>query len=401
MMNRLVFKQILASWRSGIWIVLELSVLFVVLSMTMKTPLYYMYIKMSNSRGHLLRNDVVVVPSDEVAAEELASLPEVENCQTVQEGMFPSGRFSRFTQVGRDTASMVNCHILWRPENKEVSDMIGYEYIYPEDGPDWEKYGDNSMIISADLAKHFFGTPEAAIGGVLKVGGNYNVNLEISAIIKPVKLFSLGTPSSMLLLPVNIDSEAMTESPSFRLLSLNPGVDPDSFVRKINREFNCKAETYRNTVEWAEEMMGIGIANYNVFLGISFALLNVILCSLSFFYLRVRARMDEIGVRLACGASGRSIKWLFVREGLVMAAIASLAGVVVNLNLIPPGSVSADGVYIPELVAYFPLLKYNDLFLAIVYLITALLLSLISVAASLIAACSTSGISVSDAFREE
>lgn len=400
-MNRQVFKQFFASWKSSIWIVLELSVLFVVLSMTMRTPLYYMYIQVSNSRGHLLRNDVIVIPSDEVTAGELASLPEVEYCQTVQNGMFPSGRFFRATMIGRDSASMVQCFMLWRPENKEVSDMIGYEYVYPAEGPDWERYGDNSMIISADLARHFYGTPEEAVGKVLKVGGDFNASLEISAVIKPMKCISQGNPNSTILLPACINQEEMSGSSSYHLLSLNQGADPDEFVMNINREFGCKADTYRSTVKWSENMLGIKDPNYIMAIIIGFAVLNIILCSLSFSYLRVKVRMDELGVRLACGASHRSIMWLFVKEGLLMSAIASLIGIVINLNLITPGTYSNTGFCIPELAAYFPLVMNYDLFLAIVYLITALLLAVIAVAASLIAVSGVSRISVSEAFREE
>lgn len=396
-MNKMVFKQLLASWRSGIWIVLELVVLFVLLYSVLGLPLSKIYKDIAYERGYLQREDVIVVPAQLAGADELASYPGVKECESVQKGMFPTGKWYNGASVGKDSSSMVHCYILWRPETKAMSDMIGYEYVYPEGGPDWNDYGDNSMVISSDIAEHFFGSPQAAVGGMLHVGGDYNMPFEIVAVIKPLKFNLWGVPSSTLLLPY-FAVDDVVEDPQCHFLSLHDGVDPEEFVTELNRDLKCKAEIYAHVLEEAEDS---GYDESLVVMAISlFVVFNMLLCTLSFFYLRLKIRRDEVGVRLACGASHLSIMKLFIYEGLVLAVVASLIGMAVTVNMI-----THIGQFVhlttPRTAGYVPVFNTPVTWYLVVSFADMLILAVISVMSSAFASSALMKMSVSSAFREE
>jgi ABC-type antimicrobial peptide transport system permease subunit len=48
---------------------------------------------------------------------------------------------------------------------------------------------------------------------------------------------------------------------------------------------------------------------------------------------RVSRRAQEIGVRMALGAEGRSVRWMFVRQGSQVAAIGVVVGVLTAVGL--------------------------------------------------------------------
>lgn len=397
-MNILVFKQLFSSWRSGIWIVLELVVLFVLLYIVLGWPLSCLYKDIAYARGYQLREDVVVVPADKAVAGDLASWPGVKECEPAQEGMFPSGRWFNGASVGPDSASMVHCYVLWRPETKALSDMIGYEYVYPEGGPDWDNLGDKSMIISSDLAEHFFGSPWAAVGGVLHVGGDYNISLEVAAVARPLRFSANDVPKSSLLLPYCV-VDGHAEAPQCYFLSLYNGEDPESLVADLNRNLNCGADTYADLLQlWERDVNeDAGAILLAVFLFIVF---NMLLCTLSFFYLRVKIRTDEVGVRLACGASHTSITGLFIREGLVLALVASLAGMAITLNLTTyPGFLASSTT--PLLASYDATFNTPVTWYLAVSAAAMLAVAAISALSSALASSVLMNMSVADAFREE
>lgn len=397
-MNRLVFKQLFSSWRSGIWIVLELVALFVLLYIVLGWMLSVLYKDIAYPRGYMLREDVVVVPADKVAAGDLASWPGVKECEPVQEWMFPSGRWNNGASVGTDSASMVHCYVLWRPETKALSDMIGYEYVYPEGGPDWDNLADNAMIISSDLAEHFFGSPRAAVGGVLHVGGDYNISLEVAAVARPLRFNANAVPKSTLLLPYCV-ADGHAEAPQCYFLSLYDGEDPESIVAELNRNLNCGADTYAGLMQSCERDVNedAGAVLLALFLFIVF---NMLLCTLSFFYMRVKIRTDEVGVRLACGASHMSITGLFIREGLVLALVASLAGMAITLNLTSfPGFLARSTT--PSLASYDATFNTPVIWYLAVSAAAMLAVAAISAVSSALASSVLMKMSVADAFRDE
>lgn len=396
-MNKMVFKQLLASWRSGIWIVLELVVLFVLLYIVLGIPLSGIYKDIAYARGYLQREDVIVVPAELAGADELASYPGVKECESVQKGMFPTSKWYNGASVGRDSASMVHCYMLWRPQTKAMSDMIGYEYVYPQGGPDWNDCGDNSMMISSDLAEHFFGSPHAAVGAMLHVGGDYNMPFEIAAVIEPLKFNFWGVPASTVLLPYFAVNDVV-EDPQCHFLSLHDGVDPEEFVTALNRDLKCKAEIYAHILENAEDSGADALPMVMVIF--LFVVFNMLLCTLSFFYLRVKERKDEVGVRLACGASHRSVMRLFIQEGLVLAVVASLIGMAITVNMT---SYTDQFVHFttPRIAGYAPVFNTPVTWYLVVSFADMLVLALISVISSALASSALMKMSVSSAFREE
>lgn len=398
-MNIMVFKQLFSSWRNWLWIVLELVALFVLLYLMLGTPLSYVFMDISHTRGHLVRKDVIVVPANQVRMEVLASYPGVKECEPVQYGMFPFGRWYNGAFVGRDSASMVHCHMFWRPETKAVSDMIGYEYVYPEEGPDWDDYGENSMMISSDLAEHFFGSPEAAVGSTLLVGGDYNISFEIEAVIKPLKFNSRSAPASTLLLPYYAE-DGFVEDPYGYFLSLYDGVDPEEFVFQLNRDLKCKAGTYADMLKKSEQYRGVREADPVFIFVFLFIVFNILLSTLSFFYLRIKVRMDEVGIRLACGASHRSIMRLFIKEGLILALLASLIGMAIAVNITGYTDPLVSST-VPKLVGYVQVFNTPLMWYLAISLVVMLILAVISVISSVLTSSVLMKVSVSDAFREE
>ena len=78
------------------------------------------------------------------------------------------------------------------------------------------------------------------------------------------------------------------------------------------------------------------------------------LCVMGTFWYRIRMRRDEIGLRMAMGSTRTGIRKLLILEGLCLLAIASLPGILIEIQLIYAGLRETIGKQNNQLVTYLP-----------------------------------------------
>ena len=143
-----------------------------------------------------------------------------------------------------------------------------------------------------------------------------------------------------------------------------------------------------------------GISNQNA-LGITFFaffFVNILLCVMGTFWYRVQMRREEIGVRMALGASKWEIKKMLFKEGLVLLTAAAIPALCVELQLVWTDVISyglAKGT-VPEYLLDYPTFRF-----LVTNLITWLILAVGILLAISIPAHRVVKITPADAMRDE
>ena len=145
---------------------------------------------------------------------------------------------------------------------------------------------------------------------------------------------------------------------------------------------------------------GFGIPNQNA-LGITlfaFFFVNIILCVMGTFWYRVQTRREEIGVRMALGASKWEIKKMLFKEGLVLLSVAAIPALCIELQLVWTDVISyglAKGT-LPEYLLDYPTFRF-----LVTNIITWLILAVGIILAISIPAYRVVKITPADAMRDE
>lgn len=100
----------------------------------------------------------------------------------------------------------------------------------------------------------------------------------------------------------------------------------------------------------------------------AFLIINIFLCVIGTFWFRIQSRRSDIGLRMALGASRRSVLWLFLGEALFLLLLASIIAIIIDANIGYMLMGQNDG----ESVALRYLLNYGVtlLFLSIVVILS-------------------------------
>jgi ABC-type antimicrobial peptide transport system permease subunit len=85
-----------------------------------------------------------------------------------------------------------------------------------------------------------------------------------------------------------------------------------------------------------------------------FFLLNILLCVMGTFWYRIRLRREETGIRKALGASQKSIRNLFLAEGLCLLTIAALPAIFIEFQFVHAGLIDTLGQDSGNIGMYFP-----------------------------------------------
>ena len=127
-----------------------------------------------------------------------------------------------------------------------------------------------------------------------------------------------------------------------------------------------------------------------------FFLVNIILCVMGTFWYRVRMRREEIGVRMAMGASKKQIKWMLFKEGLVLLTVAAIPAISICGGLLVINEYLSKNTLQPEYIIDYPAARF-----LIGNLITWLILVLTIVASIWIPAGKAVQQTPADALRDE
>jgi putative ABC transport system permease protein len=106
----------------------------------------------------------------------------------------------------------------------------------------------------------------------------------------------------------------------------------------------------------------------SIFAFSAFLIVNIVLCIMGTFWLRIQSRRADIGLRMALGASKRSVQTLFIAETILLIFLASIIGFLlcININEILSGileelgfpivGITGFGVYLTNYIVTFAIM---------------------------------------------
>lgn len=151
------------------------------------------------------------------------------------------------------------------------------------------------------------------------------------------------------------DMQSQMEVGSFYLASVVP-------IEKIREDY-ISNKGYDNNLK-------------SIYAIVIFLLANIFLIVIGTFWFRIQSRRNEIGVRIAFGASKRSVKSMFIQESILLLFVASLFAMVICINM-SMGNVLKDlGIPVPDrdneisgLSQYFLNYSIGFIFLALIIIL--------------------------------
>jgi putative ABC transport system permease protein len=194
-------------------------------------------------------------------------------------------------------------------------------------------------LITEKMANEIYGSPEAAIGRIIKLSG-LPFTL-IGTFRERVNTFGESeVTTNTLVIPYTV-SRYFTDTPTVKLIYFS--VADSSMVEPITEEIRKviqsrhRAESVYNVtnltqlVNVAEKaadaltLMLLGVA-FIVLLVSGIGIMNIMLATVS-------ARIREIGIRKALGATNREIRFQFLSEAILISVGGGLLGVVIGLAI--------------------------------------------------------------------
>ncbi len=362
-MIKMIFKQLWNQRRQNGWILLELTVItFFIFTTSVgvvrgladyalpdgyeKENAYALQLK--EYEAHMFKYDVKEDKAkDSIFHANFNQLllaikgcPEVEAVAVINQHSFPGS--------GSQTA------LAMYPEDSTFTPLRTVRYrTYLADGTDFIKaYGltdahtgelmqlperiheGRKVIVSASFARYMFGTIDVVGKGIGKVHNPSGKDLqEIVGVYQDFKRtdFQVGYPSIF-----TIDTKMKGQKPfdHFIIYRLKEGVDGNAFEEKVMNEIAPRfantptviqgIESFEESLNWYNDI--IGIYNHLRYTAVMlfFVLLCVFLGMTGTFWVRCRARRQEIGLMRSIGASQATITRQFMTEAWMLVTIGFL-----------------------------------------------------------------------------
>lgn len=414
-----LLKIIRAQFRSNLWILAELMVVFVALWIMTdyfitQYVLFHRPVGFETDRVYQVTvskrsadaPQFIVYPEDseepkqnfDRIVERIRQHPDVE---AVALSMFslPYTRSNSTYDLRKDSVK------LWNIRRYNISpDYFRVFHILPVTGgsPDElaQRLNQSGLVISANLAETFFGRTnvvgEELIQGVdtLKIvavtesvrNDEYNERL-------PYAWFSLIESPRDGIVP---ESTCVQMQITFRI---RPNVETAGFEERFMKEMRhqlqvgnfwvSSIQSYNDIREKYLEKTSNSSGQQVISSVMIFLLVNVFLAVIGSFWFRVSRRKEELGLRMAMGSSRGGLMLFTVVESLLLLLIASLPALFICGNLVYADIVSASS-------AESPLLRFVE-----VSVITWLVLAVIIILGVWYPAYRASKVAPSDALRAE
>lgn len=265
---------------------------------------------------------------------------------------------------------------------------------------DGDIFQPETVLITEDIAEWL------ASGGHslqrIRTGGYNDRDGQLTEVAGRIPRLKPGSASSnyesviLRVLP-RIDAETIEDELAGFCVRIAGGVSEEEILRKLYAETEWLHTQVPVSLEFRfRDNSGQGLFKVGLF----FLLANLLLGFLSFYLMRTRSRLDEIGIRLALGARPDLIRRQFLGEAWLLTGIAVLIGSVLAFNyrlIVVPGQFQGN----PFLLAPWPWMadwRLADLLRTVA---VVLVMGLTVTVSTLFAVWSPSRMAPSEAMREE
>lgn len=371
-MIRHIITLIWNQWRSNLWVVAELFVVFIVIWFMMDTFLmqavlshrpvgfdtehvyeaklsvrskdYPGYIEYEEGSDEPLRNFERMV-------ERIERYPGVE-AVAVSSYSLPYTYSMSMNGLWRDTTTRADARMMQVTSGFfKVFDLHGVSGETPEVLAErLGTYDDKRITLSARLAQKLFGRTNV-IGDSVRMGRESETVLRIAAVTEPVRSDEYDEERyTMAFMKFDYAERAVEHKWAEKnfaqmqiIFRVRPEADAPDFAERFEQEMkrqlqagnlwvsgiNSYAKIRADYLAHSDETT---IRKLYTALG-TFFLVNVFLAVIGTFWFRVNRRMGEIGLRMAMGSSRSGVRRLMTGEGLMLLTLATVPALLVCLNL--------------------------------------------------------------------
>ncbi|MEG2066765.1 MAG: FtsX-like permease family protein [Tannerellaceae bacterium] len=381
----MILKQLWNRSRSNSWIFIELLLIFCLLWYMVDYFFVLGYNKsMSSSRDldHTWQVDVALLPEDhpEYQPGESDSIALEANYSRLLDRIRQSEEvealavFSQFASPGgggymgntyrsvEDTSRTANGMNLSFDPREDYFRVFGY--VYPDGKPvsvhdfDWD---DPKAVVVGRLVETSLFPTTHAIGQQIETQDGKD-QLIIKGVIGDIKRFDYlrylnvyytprrATFRNISQMCIAVRSKATRSDEQF-LLNFNEQMISElrigNFYLKSVKSYNqITADTDNRFGQTRDVRVRTAM--------LLFFLVNILLCVMGTFWYRIRMRREEIGLRMAMGASRSSIRRMLFVEGLCLLTAAMLPALLIEVQFIQAGLIDTMGRYDDNTLSYLP-----------------------------------------------
>lgn len=237
-----------------------------------------------------------------------------------------------------------------------------FDYRSPDNKPvsvgDFDWADPQAMVVGKLVSDELFGGGQG-IGR--QVVNDYESHV-IKGVVGDIKRFSYLRPQGTFYLPMKADAGNIGD---MEIAIRSSDAYPDAvFLRqfkekmydelRIGNFYLQSIKSYKQIEEQTAASFG-QTGNVRIYSALLlFFLLNILLCVMGTFWFRIRVRHEEVGVRMAMGATSQSILWQFFVEGLCLLAIVTLPALLIEIQFVYTGMIDTLGqdevnpIYLPD-----------------------------------------------------
>lgn len=429
-MIRMILKQLWNRRRSNAWIFVELLLVYCLLWYMIDYFFVLEYNKSQRSSrdlNHTWQVDVALLSeehpeyqvgeSDSTALEvnytrvlnRIRQYDGVEALAVLSEYSTPGGGSYRgdFYRSVEDTSRTANGQILTFDPREDFFRVFNYRY--PDGTPvsvhDFDWADPNAVVVGRLVETTLF--PGGQATGQLIESPSTKQQFVIKGVVGDIKRFDYLRYQNTYYIPERLSYHTIKKM-TIAVRNKTQVSDKQflqSFKEEMNRELRIgnfylkSVKSYNKINAEIENLFGqtrdVRIRTAMLL----FFLVNILLCVMGTFWYRIRVRREEIGLRMAMGASRSDICRMLFTEGICLLSIAMLPAILIEVQFVYAGMIDTLGRYGDNKLEYLP--DYTILRFILTNCLTWLLLAITIMVAIWLPATKASGLAPADALHYE